>query len=79
VHRGWTGFRVMDGPLPAPGSKVQAAGKEIGEVTSAAMLPGPAADIAVALGYIRNEAGTPGTSVEIGPTRARVEALPFAF
>ena len=79
LHRGFTGFRIVEGPLPANGSKVQAGGKEVGEVTSAAMLPAPEADVAVALGYIRKEAGTPGSTVEIGVSRARIESLPFAL
>ena len=38
VRRKFTGFEVQ-GPLPAAGSKIQADGKEIGEITSAASLP----------------------------------------
>ncbi|MGE5207287.1 MAG: YgfZ/GcvT domain-containing protein [Chlamydiota bacterium] len=78
LHRGFTGFRIVEGPLPANGSKVQAGGKEVGEVTSAAMLPAPEGDIAVALGYIRKEAGVPGALIEIGASRARIESLPLA-
>ncbi len=79
LHRGFTGFRMVEGPLPAAGSKVQAGGKDVGEVTSAAMLPVQEKEIAVALGYIRTEAGAPGAVVELGATRAQVEALPFTF
>jgi folate-binding protein YgfZ len=79
LHRGFTGFRIVEGPLPAPGSKVQAAGKDVGEITSAAMLPWQEGEIAVALGYIRKEAGAPGTIVEIGISKARLETLPFSF
>jgi aminomethyltransferase len=79
LHRGFTGFRIVEGPLPANGSKVQAGGKEVGEVTSAAMLPAPEGDVAVALGYIRKEAGAPGSPVEIGVSRAQIESLPFAL
>lgn len=79
LHRGFTGFRIVEGPLPAAGSKVQAGGKDVGEVTSAAMLPGGDRENAVALGYIRTEAGAPGTAVELGATRAQVESLPFTF
>jgi folate-binding protein YgfZ len=75
LHRAFSGFRIVEGPLPTLGSKVQASGKDVGEVTSAAVLPG---DVAVALGYIRKEAA-PGSMVEIGGTRARVENLPFSL
>jgi folate-binding protein YgfZ len=56
VHRQFTAFAV-DGPLPGPGTKIQAEGKEVGEITSSATLPLPARDQAVALGYLRREAG----------------------
>ena len=79
LHRGFAGFRMVNGPLPAPGSKVQAAGKDVGEITSAAMLPAQEGEIAVALGYLRKEAGAPGATVEIGTSKAQVEALPFTF
>jgi aminomethyltransferase len=78
LHRGWSGFRIVQGALPVAGSKVQAGGKEVGEITSAAMLPAADGEIAVALGYVRNEAGSPGTLVEIGAAHAQVESLPFA-
>jgi len=79
LHRGFTGFRIVEGPLPTTGSKVQLGGKDVGEVTSAAMLPAREKKIAVALGYIRTEAGAPGTVVELGATKAQVESLPFTF
>lgn len=79
LHRGFAGFRMVEGPLPAPGSKVQAAGKDVGEITSAAMLPAQEGEIAVALGYVRKEAGAPGATVEIGTSKAQVGALPFTL
>ena len=79
LHRGFTGFRIVEGPLPAPGAKLQAGGKDVGEITSAAMLPANGSEVPVALGYIRKEAGGPGTMVEVGAARARVESLPFVF
>jgi aminomethyltransferase len=36
-------------------------------------------DITLALGYIRREAASPGTEVQIGPDMARVESLPFSI
>ncbi len=76
VHRKLTGFRI-EGPLPAPGSKAQAEGKDIAEITSAAILPGTGGDIAVALGYVRREQAPPGTQIEIGGAKARVTDVPF--
>ncbi len=55
VHRQFTSFMV-EGPLPAPGTKIQADEKDVGEITSSADLPLPAGDRAVALGYLRREA-----------------------
>jgi len=57
VHRAFTGLR-LDGELPLAGSKLEADGKEIGELTSVAAipLPGAAGTIQLALGYVRREA-----------------------
>jgi aminomethyltransferase len=77
VHRKFTGFRIA-GPVPAPGSKAQAEGKEIAEITSARSLPTAAGEIAVALGYVRREAGATGNEIRIAEARATVAELPFA-
>jgi folate-binding protein YgfZ len=77
VHRKFTGF-VLQGPLPAPGTKVQADGKEIGEITSVASLPVSSGDLPVALGYVRREIGVKGKEVQVGDIRATVSELPFA-
>ena len=77
VHRKFTGFEVQ-GPLPASGSKIQAQGKDVGEITSAASLPLAGGDRRVALGYIRREVAAPGKQVEAGSSEARVANLPFA-
>jgi aminomethyltransferase len=76
VHRGFTGF-LVNGDVPSPGSKAQAGGKEVGEITSAARVPTKSGDSTVALGYLRREAGGPGTEVQIAGASARVSALPF--
>lgn len=55
VHRQFGAFAV-EGPLPEPGTKIHAEGKEVGEVTSSATLPLPGGDRPVALGYLRREA-----------------------
>jgi aminomethyltransferase len=77
LHRAFTGLRVVEGPLPAPGSKVQAGDKEVGEITSAAVLPANSGSIPAALGYVRTEAGGPGATVEVGSSRAVIETLPL--
>ena len=77
VRRKFTGFEV-NGPLPAPGSKILVEGKEVGEITSAASLPLAGGERRVALGYIRREVATPGKQVEAGGSAASVANLPFA-
>jgi folate-binding protein YgfZ len=57
IHRNFTAFAV-EGPLPAPGAKIQAEEKEVGEITSGATLPLPGGNRTVALGYVRREAAT---------------------
>ena len=57
VHRQFGAFS-LDGELPAAGTKIFASDgeKEVGEITSSAILPLPNGDRAVALGYLRREA-----------------------
>jgi folate-binding protein YgfZ len=76
VRRKFSGFEVQ-GALPAPGSKIQLDGKDVGEITSAASLPLAGGDRRVALGYIRREAATAGKVVDAGGSEARVANLPF--
>jgi folate-binding protein YgfZ len=77
VHRSFTGFTIQ-GPLPEPGSKIQADGKDVGEITSAASLPVAGGEYPVALGYLRREAALPGKQLQIGHATAIVANLPFA-
>ncbi|HSE47775.1 MAG TPA: glycine cleavage T C-terminal barrel domain-containing protein, partial [Terriglobales bacterium] len=74
VHRSLTGFEIEQG-APAPGVKVTAAGREVGQLTSVAQLPNGRRTLA--LGYLRREAAKPGTEVEIEGARAKVSTLPF--
>jgi folate-binding protein YgfZ len=76
VHRNFTGFEI-DGPLPAPGTKVQGEGKDVGEITSSAALPVPDGERKVALGYIRRESAAPGRELIAAQSRVRVAELPF--
>jgi len=77
VHRQFTGFEVQ-GPLPALGTKIQADGRDVGEITSTASLPLSGGDHAVALGYIRREIATQGKQVQAGGTQLSIATLPFS-
>jgi folate-binding protein YgfZ len=76
VRRKFSGFDIS-GELPGPGSKIQADGKDVGEITSAASLPWASGDRRVALGYIRREVAL-GQALDAGGSRAFVAGLPFA-
>lgn len=77
VHRKFTGF-LIDGPPPPAATKIQSLGKDVGEITSSAVVPNSAGDQTVALGYIRREVGTPGKEIQIAESTVRVADLPFA-
>ncbi|MCU1298681.1 MAG: glycine cleavage protein aminomethyl transferase [Acidobacteriaceae bacterium] len=77
VHRKFTGFEV-EGLLPAPGTKIEANGKQVGEVTSSAVLPVASGERSVALGYIRREVEKPGDELHANGAKLRVANLPFA-
>ena len=75
IHRTFTRFRV-EGAVPAPGTRIEADGKEVGEITSSAALPSASGDDAVALGYIRREMLK--QDLQAGGTRLFPSPLPFA-
>jgi aminomethyltransferase len=74
VHRRFTGFSFEGQASPLPGTKILHDGREVGEITSATALP---SGKAIGLGYLRREAGGPGTTLDIGGVPARVCELPF--
>lgn len=76
VHRKFTGFVVEGIAAIAPGTKIVANEKEVGEITSAATLP-VSGNQTVALGYIRREVGLPGREVTIGSYKGVVAQLPL--
>ena len=78
LHRTFTGF-LVEGEPPQPATKVQSGGKNIGETTSAARVPFPSGERAVALGYLRREFEAPGTAVQIGEQQGTVQSIPFKF
>lgn len=77
VHRKFTGFQIH-GPAAAPGTKIQAQAKDVGEITSSAVIPAEGGDRVVALGYVRREVGVPGREVQIAGAPAVVTELPFS-
>jgi folate-binding protein YgfZ len=75
VHRQFTTFKV-EGTLPEPGTKIVAAEKEVGEITSSAILPLPSGDTTVALGYLRREAAE--KDLLAAWAKLKIAAPPFA-
>ncbi|MFZ0807830.1 MAG: folate-binding protein [Candidatus Sulfotelmatobacter sp.] len=76
VHRKFSGFMAEGAGAIAPGMKIVAAEKEVGEITSAATLQVPGGDRTIALGYLRRELSVPGREVTIGGAKASVIPLP---
>jgi folate-binding protein YgfZ len=77
VHRKFTGFLAEGGAAIAAGAKIVSGEKEVGEVTSVAVLPTASGERTVALGYIRREVGVPGREVTIGAAKAVVIPVPL--
>lgn len=75
VHRQFTAFAV-EGALPEPGAKILADEKEVGEITSSAILPLPGGDRTIALGYLRREAA--GKELRAGAAKLEPALLPIA-
>jgi folate-binding protein YgfZ len=79
VNRVFSGIRVEGDFAPERGTKIVAAEKEVGEVTSSAVVPIGGSNHAIALGYLRREAATPGTQLKIGQRNGTFVRLPFEF
>jgi len=77
VHRKFTGFTTEGAAAIPPGAKIVSGDKEVGEITSVAVLHLASGDRTVALGYIRRELGVPGREIMIGNIRATVIQMPF--
>ena len=82
VHRQFTAFSV-EGTVPEPGAKVLAGEKEeikdekeVGEITSSAILPLPGGNRPVALGYLRREAFE--KDLRAGMAKLKPASLPLA-
>jgi folate-binding protein YgfZ len=74
VHRQFTAFAV-EGALPEAGAKILADEKEVGEITSGAILPLPGGDRPAALGYLRREAA--GRDLRAGTATLKPASLPI--
>lgn len=77
VHRQLMGFLADSSAKIAPGAKISAGGKDVGEITSVTSLLFPGHEKTIALGYIRREVGVAGREVAIGEINATVVELPF--
>jgi len=78
VHRKFQGF-VLEGELPGRGTKLEADGKEVGELTSISRIPTNNGDRSVALGYIRREALERGAKITYAGGEARPSEVPFSI
>jgi|SRR5579859_756287 len=74
VHRQFAAFAV-EGTLPEAGAKILADEKEVGEITSSAVLPLPPGERAVALGYLRREGA--GKELHAGTAKLTPASLPI--
>ena len=77
VHRVLTGFEV-NGAAPAPGTAIQVDGKDVGLVTSSAVIPTAAGEHVISLGLLRKEHASPKASFEVGGISLRPVVLPFS-
>jgi glycine cleavage system aminomethyltransferase T len=76
VHRKFVRFQSEGAATIAAGDKIVSGEKEVGEITSVAVLDVPPGQRTIALGYIRREIGMPGREVTIGAAKATVASLP---
>jgi folate-binding protein YgfZ len=77
VHRKFTGFVLEGSAEIATDAKIVSGEKEVGEITSVALVRLPLGERKLALGYIRREVGVPGREVMIGGAKANVVQLPL--
>jgi folate-binding protein YgfZ len=77
VHRVLTGFEIS-GPTPITGSTIQADGKDIGVITSTAMVPTRDGERVAALGFMRREHLSSGAAFDVAGAKVRPVSLPFS-
>lgn len=78
VHRAFTKFR-LEGELPPSGSRLQAEGKDVGEITSVNRVPTETGEETLALGYIRREAVESGAKIIYAGGEARPAESPVTM
>jgi folate-binding protein YgfZ len=76
VHRKFAGFLAEGAAAITAGDTIVSGEKEVGEITSVALLDASSGGQTIALGYIRREVGVPGRGVTIGTVSAIVIQLP---
>ncbi len=76
VNRRRVGLQFAGSALPERGTKLLAAGQEVGHVTSAAR--SPALERVIGMGYVRRENNSPGSHLEWSGGEAEVIELPLA-
>lgn len=74
VNHRLVGLSLSEGGPPAPGARVEADSREVGEVTSACRSPAAGS---IALAFLRLPWDAPGTEVRVAGRAARVAPLPF--
>jgi folate-binding protein YgfZ len=77
VHRKFTSFVLEEASSISAGAKISSGEKEVGEITSAAILPLGSGKQTVALGYIRREVAMPGREVIIAGHKAKIPIQPL--
>jgi folate-binding protein YgfZ len=75
VHRKFTGLLLEQTEAIPTGAKIVVGDKEVGEVSSFAVLPSVSGEQAIALGYIRREVGMPGHKVDIGDAKVKATVI----
>jgi folate-binding protein YgfZ len=70
IHRVLMPIRIDAQAPPVPGTNLQAEGRDVARITSAAY--SPALGQVVALAYVRVEHAKPGTELQLGATRATI-------
>jgi folate-binding protein YgfZ len=77
VHRKFTSFVLEEPRSISADARISLGEKEVGEITSAAVLPLGSGEQTVALGYIRREVAIPGREVIIAGHKAKIAAQPL--
>jgi folate-binding protein YgfZ len=75
VARRLVGMLLDGNQAPAPGVRIESAGREVGTVTSSTM--SPALRRPIALGYVHRDFVEPGTKLTVDGAAAEVTKLPF--